>query len=116
MTRETRCAWLIPAEEPDARYMVPGCMTRVQDWDADCTCTSTAEELDAAEEKIAELEAAALSQQDRMCALISVVGRMPNARALLEEVDRTVREWAVQRDAVKAMASRADNQPERTQL
>lgn len=50
------CHWYTPADEPDARIMIPGCMTRVDDPDQ-CTCEVTADtvirlrgELEAAEQ------------------------------------------------------------------
>lgn len=98
--RETRCAWVIPPDEPDARYMVPGCPERVQDWDAECTCPTTAEQLDEFEAKIRELEAEAMRASDRSSALIAVIGRFPNARELLDEVNQKVREWDAMRKRV----------------
>jgi len=48
------CHWYEPADEPGARVMVPGCMTRVDDPDQ-CTCEVTA---DAVIRLRAELETA----------------------------------------------------------
>lgn len=104
--REARCVWLIPSEDPDARYLVPGCWERVQDWDAACTCPSTAAQLDEAEQKIAELEQKAPRDETYCSALRSVICRQPNARVLLEEVDVLYREWMAQRAAVEAANAR----------
>ncbi|TDD97592.1 hypothetical protein [Actinomadura rubrisoli] len=84
-SRELRCTWIAPSEDPDARLLVPGCMERVQDWDADCTCKSSAEELDELEARVAELEQQLDAQRDRYSSLHSA----------------DFREWRKQKAAVR---------------
>lgn len=113
--RETRCVWVAPAEEPDARYLVPGCMERVQDWDADCACKTSAEELNEFEEQAARLADDLDAARDRYQSLMSVVARdCKDAVALLKAADESYRDWrrmkAETRRANEADACR-DNQP-----
>lgn len=99
--RESRCTWVAPSEDPDARLLVPGCWERVQDWDADCTCKTSAEELDELEARVAGLEAQLDLQQDRYHALSSVVGKGSDASALFKEAHESFREWRKQKAAVR---------------
>lgn len=109
--RESRCTWIAPSEDPDARLLVPGCWTRVQDWDADCTCKTSAEELDELEARVAALEAQLDLQQDRYHALSSVVSKRPDATALFKDAHESFREWRRQKAAVRRMN---DNPSEET--
>lgn len=102
--REQRCAWIAPSEEPNARYLVPGCWTRVLDWDAECTCKTTAQEMDEADAKIARLERELQRISDDHHALISTVGKHPDARALLEAADKSAAEWR----AIRAKTTQAN--------
>lgn len=99
--RETRCTWIAPSEDPDARLLVPGCWTRVQDWDADCTCKTSAEELDELTARVAALEAQLDLQQDRYHALSSVVGKRRDSSALFKEAHESYREWRKQKTSVR---------------
>lgn len=99
--REIRCAWVAPAEDPDARYLVPGCIERVQDWDAPCTCKTTRQELDGLAGRIAELEADLDRQRDRYHALLGAVGQHHDAAALHERAAENFREWRRQKAAVR---------------
>ena len=99
--RETRCAWIAPSEDPDARYLVPGCWERVQDWDAACTCKTSAEELDERDARIAELEAELDRARDRDQSLRSAVLQHPDARGLFKQADESYREWRRKKDAVR---------------
>lgn len=80
--REPRCTWIAPSDDPDARLLVPGCMERVLDWDADCTCKTTVEELAEAEERAARLQAELDHQRDLHHALVAAVGRHRDAASL----------------------------------
>jgi hypothetical protein len=98
--RETRCTWIAPSEDPDARYLIPGCWERVLDWNAPCTCKSTAQELDEAEERIAQLERELDQLKDYHSALRSVVGRHADGRTLIEDGYKLAGEWRAQKRLV----------------
>ena len=99
--REPRCTWIGPSEDPEARLLVPGCWERVQDWDADCTCKTSAEELDELQARVADLEAQLDLQQDRYEALSGVVLKRPDAAALFKAAHESFREWRKQKAAVR---------------
>lgn len=100
--REQRCVWLMPSEDPDARYLIPGCWERVQDWDAPCTCKTTAQELDEAEARIAELQSKLQQIEDDRSALRSVVWKHKDGQALIEQGYKLADEWRTQKHQVKA--------------
>jgi hypothetical protein len=99
--REPRCTWIAPSEDPEARLLVPGCMERVQDWDADCTCKTSAEELDELEARVKDLEAQLDRALDRAQAFSSAVLEHQDAAALFKEADESFREWRKQKAAVR---------------
>lgn len=82
--REARCTWIAPSEDPNARLLIPGCWDRVLDWDAECTCKTTAQELDDADARIADLERQLRAEQDENHALCVAIGRHPDSAALFE--------------------------------
>jgi hypothetical protein len=100
--REQRCVWIAPSEEPDDRYLVPGCWERVLDWDAECTCKSTAQEVDEAEAEIARLKDEMERVSNNYHALISTVSKHQDGQTLLEQADRMAAQWGAQRQLVKA--------------
>lgn len=106
--REPRCTWVAPAEEPDARFLVPGCMERVQDWDAECACKTSAQELDEADARIAELEAQLDRERDWHSAWRGVALQHRDGRVLFDRANASFKEWRRQKDAVRRMN---DNPP-----
>jgi hypothetical protein len=100
MDRGPRCVWIAPSEDPEARYLVPGCWERVLDWDADCTCKTTAEELAEAEARAEQLDGELQRIRDEYHALISAVGSHADGRMLLEAADRMSAKWRATRAGV----------------
>lgn len=103
--RETRCTWVAPSEDPAARYLIPGCWERVQDWDADCTCKTSAEELNELTARIAGLEARLDQAHDRYSSLHSAVLKHADSAALFVKADGDFREWR----RMKAEVRKQDN-------
>jgi hypothetical protein len=99
--REIRCAWIAPSEDPDAQLLVPGCMERVQDCDAPCTCKTSAQELDELEARVAELEAELDRERDRSQSWSGVALRHPDSAALFAQADESFRKWRQMKDAVR---------------
>ncbi|GAA3958171.1 hypothetical protein GCM10023085_45800 [Actinomadura viridis] len=99
--RELRCAWIAPSEDPNTRLLVPGCMERVQDWEAPCTCKTTAEEVTELEERLTELKAEPDRQEDRYHALVAAVGQHHDAAALHQQAAENFRERRRMKAAVR---------------
>jgi hypothetical protein len=95
--REARCTWIAPSEA--ARLLVPGCWTRVQDWDADCTCKTTTQELDEADARIADLERQLQQSLDEQHAMAVAIGRHTDRAALFEAATKFRIEWRRQQAA-----------------
>jgi hypothetical protein len=76
-------------------------MTRVQDWDAECTCTSTAEELDQAEAKIASLERQLAREKDMAQAFRSVLIQQPDSWSLVEKAYTIADEQTRRREEIE---------------
>lgn len=105
--REIRCTWVAPSEDPNARYLIPGCWERVQDWDADCTCTTSAEELNELTARVADLEAQLDRERDRYSALRSAVMKHKDAAVLYAEATADFQEWR----RMKAEVRRQNDNP-----
>ncbi|RJL19738.1 hypothetical protein [Bailinhaonella thermotolerans] len=86
--RMLRCAWIAPAEDPDARLLIPGCPDRVQDWDAPCACPTTVEELGQAETRIAELTAELQALRHHVYGLTTAIDAHPDRASLFAAADR----------------------------
>ncbi|MFF5261323.1 hypothetical protein ACFY4C_20465 [Actinomadura viridis] len=99
--REARCTWVAPSEDPNTQLLVPGCWERVQDWDAECTCKTTADEVTDLEARVTELEAELDRQQDRYHALVGAVGRHHDAAALHQQAAENFRERCRLKAAVR---------------
>jgi hypothetical protein len=100
--RESRCVWIAPSEDPDARYLVPGCWERVTDWNAPCACKTTAEELAEAEATAQRLERELQRLRDDHHALVSAVGKHQDGSALLQQADKTASAWRAARARTEA--------------
>lgn len=98
--RETRCTWIAPSEDPNARLLVPGCMERVLDWDAACTCKTSSVELNEAEARIADLERQLRRSRDDHHALVAAVGRHPDGTGLFAAADKLRAAWRQQTQQV----------------
>lgn len=82
-----RCCWFEVPEEPGSRMLLPGCMERVQDPDAACTCPTTAEEIDRAKAEYAILAARAAGNSDAFGDLMSAVSAHRDAKAIFADAD-----------------------------
>lgn len=98
----TRCTWVVPAEDPGARFLVPGCYERLEDGDAECTCPTTAEELARLQQLVADLERKLADQAEYGVALTSVVSKLPGGAQILQEANGLGRQWVEQRRQVRA--------------
>lgn len=92
MTDRPRCTWYMPPEEPTARLLVPGCMERVLDPDADCTCPTTGTELQHLRQEAATLAEKLTEAQRLFSDLHSAAAKHPNANEIYQAADRATRE------------------------
>jgi len=82
-----RCCWYEPVEEPGTRMLLPGCMERVLDADADCTCPTTAEEIDRLKAEYADLASKAAGTSHAFSDLMSAVSAHRDAKAIFADAD-----------------------------
>lgn len=92
MNARLRCTWYEPTEEPSARLLIPGCMERVQDPDADCTCPTTGAELRRLQQENAALAEKLTEAQRLFSDLNSAVAKHTNAAEIYQVADQATSE------------------------
>lgn len=82
------CHWYEPADEPGARLLVPGCMTRVNDPDGECTCETTTDTVARLRDELQQAEQTRCGVASALSDLADAVVEHADGRRILARADQ----------------------------